>query len=66
MSKIENEIQATDRLIRVEKAIEILDIGESTFWEGVRNGRFPQPIKLSKRITRWRLSEIMAIIEGPA
>ncbi|MCL6247278.1 AlpA family phage regulatory protein [Acinetobacter sp. ANC 4945] len=37
----------------------ILPMGESTIWEKVRRGEFPQPIKISSRITCWRKSDIV-------
>lgn len=41
----------------------ILPIGRSTWWAGVRSGRFPQPVKLGPRTTAWRASEIRELIE---
>lgn len=35
-------------------------VGRSTWWEGVKSGRFPQPIKLGPRITVWREEDIEA------
>jgi prophage regulatory protein len=52
-----------DRLLKISEVINILAIGESTFWEGVRTGRFPQPVKLAPKITRWRYSDIMALLK---
>lgn len=41
----------------------ILPIGRSTWWAGVRSGRFPQPVKLGPRTTAWRASEIRDLVE---
>lgn len=38
----------------------LLPMGESTIWEKVRKGEFPQPVRLSERITAWRLSDVQA------
>lgn len=40
-----------------------LPIGKSTWWAGVRSGRFPQPVKLGPRTTAWRVEDIRALIE---
>jgi hypothetical protein len=40
-----------------------LPISRSTWWEGVRTGRFPKPVKLGPRITAWRVEDIRALIE---
>jgi prophage regulatory protein len=42
----------------------ILPISKSSFWTGVRTGRFPKPVKLGKRTTAWRVQDIRALIEG--
>ena len=36
----------------------LIPVSKSTWWQGVKEGRFPEPIKLSERITVWRASEI--------
>lgn len=32
----------------------------TTFYRGIREGRFPKPVKLTPRFSRWRLSECEA------
>jgi prophage regulatory protein len=41
----------------------IVPVGKSTWWEGVRTGRFPKPIKLGPRTTAWRVEDIRKLIE---
>lgn len=41
----------------------IIPIGKSTWWEGVKSGRFPKPIKLGPRITVWRAEDIQSLLE---
>lgn len=40
-----------------------IPISRSTWWYGVRSGRFPKPVKLGPRTTAWRASDIEALIE---
>jgi prophage regulatory protein len=47
-----------DRLIRIDEVLARLPISKSTWWQGVKTGRFPQPVKLGERITCWRMSDI--------
>lgn len=35
-----------------------LPISKSGFWAGVKSGRFPQPRKISPRVTVWRAEDI--------
>ena len=40
-----------------------LPFSKSTWWNGVKEGRFPAPVKLSPRITAWRVEDIRELIE---
>jgi predicted DNA-binding transcriptional regulator AlpA len=37
-------------------------ISRSTWWAGVRSGRFPQPIRLGPRTTAWRVGDIRGLL----
>jgi predicted DNA-binding transcriptional regulator AlpA len=41
----------------------LIPISKSTWWEGVKSGRFPKPVKLGPRTTVWRESDIRALME---
>ena len=43
----------------------LFPVAASTWWAGVRAGKFPQPIRLSKGVTVWRAEEIRALLENP-
>jgi prophage regulatory protein len=40
----------------------VIPVGKSTWWDGVKSGRFPKPVKLGPRITAWRVEDIRALI----
>lgn len=44
----------------------LIPVSKSTWWEGVKSGRFPQPVKLGPRITAWRIEDIRAFIADPS
>ncbi len=44
----------------------IIPVSKSTWWEGIRTGRFPKSIKLGPKITVWRVGDIMALIDAPS
>lgn len=45
----------------------IIPVSKSTWWAGVRSGRYPQPVRaLGDRITAWRVEDIRALIERVA
>ena len=56
---------ASKRLLRIAEIIAPggpIPIGKSTWWEGVKSGRFPQPIKLGPRITVWREEDVEPLL----
>lgn len=42
-----------------------IPVSKSTWWLGVKLGRYPAPVKLGPRITAWRAEDIRALIEMP-
>lgn len=43
-----------------------IPVSKSTWWQGVKDGRFPKPHKLGPRTTVWRVEEIRALFEADA
>ena len=43
----------------------IIPVSKSTWWAGVKSGRYPQPVKLSERCTAWRVEDIRALVDTP-
>lgn len=42
----------------------LIPVSKSTWWQGVRSGRYPQPVRtLGKRITAWRVEDIRKLID---
>jgi len=50
--------------VRLHTILEIFPISKSTWWLGIREGRFPKGIKLSSNITAWRAEDIRQLIES--
>jgi prophage regulatory protein len=43
-----------------------IPVSKSTWWEGVKSGRYPAPVKLGPRITAWQAEDICALVKGGA
>ena len=43
-----------------------IPVSKSTWWAGIKDGRYPMPVKLGPRITAWRVEDIRALIAGAA
>ena len=42
----------------------IIPISKASWWAGVKEGRFPTPVKLGPRTTAWRIEDIRQLIES--
>jgi hypothetical protein len=42
----------------------IFPVSKSTWWNGVRDGIYPAPVKLSPRVTAWRVEDIRALLDS--
>lgn len=49
--------------VRIKTILQFIPVSASTWWEGCRSGRFPRPIKLSRRTTVWKAEDIHALIQ---
>ena len=47
-----------DRLLRLSEVQTRTALGRSTIYRLMRNGDFPEPLKIGTRAVRWRESEI--------
>lgn len=54
------------RLKQILSPIGPIPVSKSTWWAGIKDGRFPKPVKLGSRITVWRAEDIHALIEKGA
>ena len=43
-----------------------IPVSKSTWWAGVKSGRYPKPVKLGPRTTAWRADDIAKLIERGA
>ena len=41
-----------------------IPVSRSSWWAGVKEGRFPQPVKLGPRTTAWRVADIRRLIDS--
>jgi len=62
---LENVLLREEQIIgSLKKGIApILPVSRSSWWSGVRSGRYPQPVKLGPRTTAWRGHEIQKILD---
>jgi len=51
--------------LRLPDVLKLVPVSNSTWWAGVKDGRFPKPVKLTyTRMTVWRVEDIRNFIES--
>jgi len=48
--------------LRLNQILLFIPVGKTCWWEGVKSGRYPKPVKLSARCTAWKAEDIRALI----
>jgi hypothetical protein len=41
----------------------VVPVGKTSWWAGVKAGRYPRPYKLGPRTTAWRVEDIRRLLE---
>ena len=49
--------------VRLRDVLTVIPVGKTCWWQGVKSGRFPKPVKLSVRCTAWRAEDIHLLIQ---
>ena len=49
--------------LRLPDVLKLVPVSRSTWWNGIREGRYPRPYKLGPRVTAWRREDIRALLE---
>jgi prophage regulatory protein len=53
--------------VRLSTLLQLIPVSKSTWWAGVKSGRYPQPVRtLGRRITAWRVEDIRSLIQQAA
>lgn len=49
--------------VRLPQILAVFPVSRSTWWAGVKSGKYPASIKLGPRTTAWKAEDIRALIE---
>ena len=60
---MEQKIIPDTGFVRLTQILEVIPIGKSSWWAGVKAGRYPKPVKLSANCTAWRVEDIHLLIK---
>lgn len=53
-----------EQLLRAWDVAKLLGVSIPTVWRWTREGKLPQPMKITQRITVWRKTEIIPCVEA--
>ncbi|HEY3862533.1 MAG TPA: AlpA family phage regulatory protein [Verrucomicrobiae bacterium] len=49
--------------VRLPQVLAVIPVCKSSWWEGVKAGRFPKPVRLTARSVGWRAEDIRELIK---
>lgn len=50
--------------VRLPTVLAVYPVGRSTWWAGIKAGKYPAGVKLSENITAWRAEDIHALLKA--
>jgi predicted DNA-binding transcriptional regulator AlpA len=53
----------TEGYVRLPQVLAVIPVGKTSWWNGVKSGKYPTPVKLSPRCTAWKVEDIRALID---
>jgi len=48
-------------VIRLPDVLRLYPVSKSHWWQGIKDGVYPKPVKLGKRARGWRISDVLAL-----
>jgi len=54
----------TTGFVRLNALLRVIPVSASTIWRKVKEGEFPPPVKLSERITAWRVEDVRTWLQS--
>ncbi len=50
--------------VRLPVILKIFPVGKSTWWQGIKDGKYPKPVKIADRAVAWRVEDIKSLIKS--
>lgn len=50
--------------LRLPDVLKYFPVSKSTWWAGVKEGKYPKPVKLGPKMTAWRVEDIRTLISS--
>ena len=49
---------------RLPLVLALIPVGKTSWYNGVKSGKYPQPVKLGERTVAWKVEDIRALIDS--
>lgn len=49
--------------VRLPAVLAVFPVSRASWWNGVKSGKYPKPVKLGERSVAWRVEDIRALID---
>ena len=59
-------IQKPERLLRCPAVLDRVPMSRAAWYQGIKDGRFPAPVKLGPKTSAWREADIDKLIQSLA
>ena len=59
---MQNNILPETGFVRLPQVLKVFPVSKSTWWAGVKDGRYPKPVKLGLKMTAWSVEDIRELI----
>lgn len=53
-------------LLRLQDVLTLIPVSRATWYDGIKNGRYPKPVHLSPRRVAWRVEDIRQLMQEVA
>ncbi len=63
-TKPQSKKELPDKLLRLRQVLNVIPVSKSSWWAGVKSGKYPEPIKLGPKTTVWKNSAIQKIVSN--
>lgn len=50
-------------IIRLKGVLKVFPVSKSTWWLGVKDGRYPRPVRLGPNSVGWRVEDLLPLLE---
>ena len=50
------------RLLRLNEVLTLIPVSRESFYEGIEKGHYPKPLKVGKKLSVWKLSDIRDLV----